>query len=74
MVLDDLGRSLSSAITKLLGRTVADEAAIKEFVREIQRALLRGDVNVDLVLEMTERIEKDATKETPPGVSRNSVS
>jgi len=70
MVLDELGRSLSSAITKLLGRTVADEAAIKEFVREIQRALLRGDVNVDLVLEVTKRIEKDATKEIPPGVSR----
>jgi len=49
---------------------VADEAAIKEFIREIQRALLRGDVNVGLVLEMSKRIEKDATKEIPPGVSR----
>jgi signal recognition particle subunit SRP54 len=70
LVLDELGKSLSTAISKLLGRTVADEAAIREFVKEIQRALLRGDVNVDLVLEMSKRIEKEATTEIPPGVSR----
>ncbi|MGQ9513850.1 MAG: signal recognition particle receptor subunit alpha [Thermoproteota archaeon] len=70
MVLDELGKSLRDAITKLMGRTTADEAAIKEFVKEIQRALLRADVNVALVLDISQRIEKAASQEIPPGVSR----
>jgi signal recognition particle subunit SRP54 len=70
LVLDELGGSLRDAITKLLGKTVADEASIREFVKEIQRALLKADVNVDLVLEISQRIEKEATEEIPPGVSR----
>lgn len=70
MVLDELGKSLRDAITKLLGRTTADEEAIKEFVKEIQRALLRADVNVSLVLDLSQRIERAAHQEMPPGVSR----
>ncbi|MEM2884583.1 MAG: signal recognition particle receptor subunit alpha [Thermoproteota archaeon] len=70
MVLDELGKSLRDAFAKLLGRTAADEAAIKEFVKEIQRALLRADVSVSLVLDLSQRIEKAASQEIPPGVSR----
>jgi len=48
-----------------------DEAAVKELVRDIQRALLQADVNVQLVLEISKRIENRTLEEKmPPGISR----
>ena len=72
MALDNLGSSLTNAIKKLFKAGVVDEAAVKELVRDIQRALLQADVNVQLVLaNIQERIEERALKEkVPPGVSR----
>jgi signal recognition particle subunit SRP54 len=71
MSLDKLGSSLTDAIKKLFKAGVVDEAAVKELVRDIQRALLQADVNVQLVLEISNRIEERALKEkVPPGISR----
>jgi signal recognition particle subunit SRP54 len=71
MALDRLGSSLTNAIKKLFKAGVVDEAAVKELVRDIQRALLQSDVNVQLVLDISKRIEERALKENvPPGISR----
>jgi len=71
MSLDRLGSSLTDAIKKLFRAGVVDEAAVKELVRDIQRALLQADVNVQLVLDISKRIEERALKEkVPPGISR----
>src|SRR4030067_3190650 len=71
MSLDRLGSSLTDAIKKLFRAGVVDEAAVKELVRELQRAILQSDVNVQLVLEISKRIEERALKEKmPPGISR----
>jgi len=71
MALDHLGSSLYDAIKKLFKASVVDEAAVKELVRDIQRALLQADVNVKLVLDISKRIEERALKErVPPGISR----
>jgi signal recognition particle subunit SRP54 len=71
MALDRLGSSLTDAIKKLFRASVVDEAAVKELVRDIQRALLQADVNVQLVLDISKRIEERALKEKmPPGISR----
>jgi signal recognition particle subunit SRP54 len=71
MALDRLGSSLTSAIKKLFRAGVVDEAAVKELVRDIQRALLQADVNVKLVLGISKQIEERALKEkVPPGISR----
>src|SRR4030066_2380639 len=71
MSLDRLGSSLTDAIKKLFKAGVVDEAAVKELVRDIQRALLQADVNVQLVLEISKRIEERALNEKmPPGISR----
>lgn len=71
MALDKLGSSLTDAIKKLFKAGVVDEAAVKELVRDIQRALLQADVNVQLVLQISKNIEERALKEkVPPGVSR----
>jgi len=69
--LENLGRSLSDAVKKLLRLPVVDEKAVKELVRELQRALLQADVNVSLVLQMSKNVEERALKEElPPGISR----
>jgi signal recognition particle subunit SRP54 len=71
MALEHLGSSLHEALRKLFKASVIDEAAVKELVRDVQRALLQADVNVKLVLDISKRIEERALKEkVPPGVSR----
>jgi signal recognition particle subunit SRP54 len=71
MALDSLGSSLYGALKKLFRASVVDEAAVKELVRDIQRALLQADVNVKLVLGISKQIEERSLKEkVPPGISR----
>src|SRR4030067_3287421 len=71
MALDRLGSSLPDAIKKVFRSSVVDEATVKELVRDIQRALIQADVNVQLVLDISRRIEDRALKEKmPPGISR----
>src|SRR3990172_2957227 len=66
MVLEKLGSSLREALRKIAGASHIDEALIKEVVRDIQRALLQADVNVELALKITRRLEKRAFEERPP--------
>ena len=71
MALDRLGSSLYEALKKVFKASIVDEATVKELVRDIQRALLQADVNVQLVLEISKRIEERALKENvPQGISR----
>ena len=71
MALDRLGNSLYDAIKKVFKSSVVDEATVKELVRDIQRALLQADVNVQLVLGISKRIDERALNEkVPPGISR----
>ncbi|MEM3356241.1 MAG: signal recognition particle protein Srp54 [Candidatus Bathyarchaeia archaeon] len=71
MALERLGSTLHEALKKLFKASVVDEAAVKELVRDVQRALLQADVNVKLVLDISKRIEDRALKEkVPPGISR----
>jgi signal recognition particle subunit SRP54 len=69
--LESLGRSLNDAVKKLLRLAVVDEKAVKELVRDLQRALLQSDVNVNLVLQISQAVEKKSLEERlPPGISR----
>lgn len=66
MVLDGLGKSLRSALGRITGAVSVDEQLIKDVVKDLQRALLQADVNVQLVLAMTKNIENRALNEKPP--------
>ena len=66
MVLDALGKSLRGVLQKIARGSTVDEALLGEVVRDIQRALLQGDVNVQLTLDLTRRVRKRATEEKPP--------
>jgi signal recognition particle subunit SRP54 len=66
MVLEGLGKSLRDVIGHIGSSSVVDEDLIREVSKELQRALLQADVNVQLVLELTNRIQDRALNEKPP--------
>ncbi|PSQ05484.1 signal recognition particle protein [Halobacteriales archaeon QS_5_68_33] len=66
MVLDDLGSSLRSTLNDLRGKSRISEEDVEEVVKEIQRSLLQADVDVDLVMELTDSIKTRALGEEPP--------
>ncbi len=66
MVLDALGKSLRGVLQKIARGSAVDEALLGEVVRDIQRALLQADVNVQLTLDLTQRVRRRATEEKPP--------
>lgn len=67
MVLEKLGGSLREALRKIAGASYVDESLIKEIVRDIQRALIQADVNVQLALSITRELQRRALDEKPPG-------
>lgn len=66
MVLDSLGKSLRNVLQKIARGSAVDEALIAEVVRDIQRALLQADVNVQLAIDLTQRVKRRAKEEKPP--------
>ncbi|MEM2142627.1 MAG: signal recognition particle protein Srp54 [Candidatus Thorarchaeota archaeon] len=71
MVLEGLGKSLNAALKRLFRASVVDEELVKQLVRDLQRALLQADVDVSLVMSITERVQKQALDDTlPRGISR----
>jgi signal recognition particle subunit SRP54 len=70
-MLDNLKNNLRDAIKKIVKSSGVDEALIKELSKDVQRALIQSDVNVRLVLEITQKLEERSINETPPpGLSR----
>ncbi len=66
MVLDDLGSSLRGTLDKLRGKSRISEEDVEEIVKEIQRSLLGADVDVSLVMELSDNIKSRALDEEPP--------
>ena len=70
-MLDNLKTSLRAAIKKIVNSSGIDEELINELSRDVQKALLQADVNVKLVLQITENLKHRSLNETPPpGLSR----
>ena len=71
MVLEKLGDSLKNTLKKIAGSIFVDDKLINELVKDIQRALLQADVNVQLVFDLTSKIRDRIKKgETPPGLTK----
>lgn len=71
MVLDKLGASLKNTLSKIARSMIVDEKLINELVKDIQRALLQSDVNVQLVFDMSKSIKERAMNEDlPPGLTK----
>jgi signal recognition particle subunit SRP54 len=71
MVLDRLGSSLRDTLAKVAKAVFVDDTLINELVKDIQRALLQADVNVQLVFSLTQAIKERIKKEeTPAGLTK----
>ena len=69
----DLGEGLRKALAKLSGATIIDAKTIREFTKEMQKALISSDVDLNLVLKITNKIEEAALKQKiPQGLSPKS--
>lgn len=66
MVLEGLAGSLRETIRKISRASYIDKETIKEVSKELQRALLKADVNVKLVLNLSSTLERRASEEKPP--------
>jgi signal recognition particle subunit SRP54 len=70
-MLDNLRTGLRSALKKIVGASDINEEVIESLCKEVQRALLQSDVNVRLVLSITNNLKLRALKEQPvKGLSR----
>ncbi|MHA1859727.1 MAG: signal recognition particle receptor subunit alpha [Candidatus Asgardarchaeia archaeon] len=64
----DLGRRLREALAKFTGKPVIDKDAVKSLIKDLQRTLIAGDVDVHLVLRITKEIERRALEEEAKGI------
>ncbi|MBU0459384.1 MAG: signal recognition particle protein Srp54 [Nanoarchaeota archaeon] len=70
MVLDKLGDSLKNTLSKITKAVFVDEKLINELVKDIQRALLQSDTNVQLVFDLSKNIKERAKEKSPPGITK----
>lgn len=71
MVLDKLGSSLKSTLSKIAKSVFVDEKLVNELIKEIQKALLQSDVNVQLVFDLSKKIKDRAlNEEEKPGLTK----
>jgi signal recognition particle subunit SRP54 len=66
MVLDKIGNAFKNAISKVTSAIFLDKKLIDSIVKDIQRALLEADVNVELVFQLSDKIKKAAADEKSP--------
>ncbi|WP_414837004.1 signal recognition particle receptor subunit alpha [Candidatus Nanohalococcus occultus] len=62
---------IKESVQKFSRKGVADEEAVEQLVKDIQRDLIAADVDVGLVSELSDEIRKEALSEdVPKGLSR----
>lgn len=69
-MLKGLSDKLRATIDKITRMGVVDKEAVEEIIKEIQRALLSADVDVQLVFSLSENVKKSAFDKLPEGLSR----
>ena len=62
---------IKESVQKFSSRSVADKEAVEQLVKDIQRDLIRADVDVGLVSDLSSEIKEEALdEELPDGLSR----
>lgn len=70
MVLEKLSDSLKSTLSKITSALFVDDKLINGLVKDIQRALLQSDTNVQLVFQLSQKIKNRAKEKAPPGMTK----
>ena len=68
MAFDKLRDGLTGAMNNLKKAVVVDKKVVRQYLKEIQKSLLSADVNVQLVVDLSKKIEDRALLEKPPGM------
>ncbi|MBU2577004.1 MAG: signal recognition particle receptor subunit alpha [Nanoarchaeota archaeon] len=69
-MLDKLGSALKSGMKKISNAIFVDKKLIDGIVKDIQRALIEADVNVELVFALSQKIKNLAYDETIKGIDK----
>ena len=70
MVLDKLGSTLKGGIKKISNAIFVDKKLIDGIVKDIQKSLIKADVNIELVFALSQKIKKLAYDETIKGIDK----
>ncbi len=65
MVLDNLKDGLRGAVNKIANASHVDKNLIEDVVKDIQRAMISADMNVQMALKLTEKLKDRALTEKP---------
>ncbi len=57
------GEKIRGIIDKIKGLTYLGDTEIREIIRDLQRTLIAGDVDIKLVFELSKKLEKSVKKE-----------
>ena len=70
MVLEKLGSTLRTGISKIKNAILVDKKLIDQIVKDIQRSLIEADVNIELVFTLTQKIKRIAYDESIPHIDK----
>lgn len=74
MSVEDFGSGLKAMFKKLAGISLVDKKLVDEIIRDLQRTLIRADIDIAMVSELSERIRKNVLEgEAPPGMTLKEV-
>ncbi len=69
-MLDKLSNTLKKVTDKVANAIFLDKNLVDSIIKELQRSLIEADVNVQLVLELTNKIKKTALDERIKGLEK----
>jgi signal recognition particle subunit SRP54 len=69
-MLDKLSRVLKKTTDKIANAVFLDKKLVDSIVKDLQRALIEADVNIQLVLELTKKIKQVALDERISGIAK----
>jgi len=69
-MLEKLSNTLKKATDKIANAVFLDKTLVDGIVKDLQRSLIEADVNVSLVLEITQKIKKAALDERIKGIEK----
>ncbi len=69
-MLEKLSKVLKKTTDKIANAIFLDKALVDSIIKDLQRALIEADVNVSLVLELTQKIKKSALDERISGLQK----
>ncbi len=70
MVLDKLGSALRKGVTRVSNAIFLDKKLLDGIIKDIQRALIEADVDIELVFALTQKIKKLGLDENIKGIDK----